>query len=196
MSQGVSAEDAEDWVDKYSTQMYRFALTRVKDQDVAEEVVQEAFLAAWKSKSSFSGRSSEKSWLFGILKHKILDYFRQLKKRGEIEIGDPGEWEAAENLFQSNGLWKTPPSSWGINPEQAAQNLQLLEALNKCVESLSDRFKSLFLLKEMDGLTADEICDQLEIKPANLWVMMHRIRNRLKTCLESNFEFSQGELSK
>ena len=196
MSQGVSAEDAEDWVDKYSTQMYRFALARVKDQDVAEEVVQEAFLAAWKSKSSFSGRSSEKSWLFGILKHKILDYFRQLKKRGEIEFGDPGEWEAAENLFQSNGSWKTPPSSWGINPEQAAQNLQLLEALNKCVESLSDRFKSLFLLKEMDGLTADEICDQLEIKPANLWVMMHRIRSRLKTCLESNFEFSQGGLSK
>jgi RNA polymerase sigma-70 factor (TIGR02943 family) len=196
MSQGVSAEDAEDWVDKYSAQMYRFALTRVKDQDVAEEVVQEAFLAAWKSKSSFSGRSSEKSWLFGILKHKILDHFRQLKKRGEIEFGDPGEWESAESLFQSNGLWKTPPSSWGINPEQAAQNLQLLEALNKCVESLSDRFKSLFLLKEMDGLTADEICDQLEIKPANLWVMMHRIRNRLKTCLEANFEFSQGELSK
>jgi RNA polymerase sigma-70 factor (ECF subfamily) len=196
MSQGISAKDAEDWVDKYSTQMYRFALTRVKDQDVAEEVVQETFLAAWKSKSSFSGRSSEKSWLFGILKHKILDYFRQQKKRGEIEFGDSEDWESAENLFQSNGLWKTPPSNWGINPEQAAQNLQLLEALNKCVESLSDRFKSLFLLKEMDGLTADEICDQLEIKPANLWVMMHRIRGRLKTCLESNFEFSQSEFSK
>ncbi len=196
MNQGLSEEDAEDWVDKYFTQMYRFALTRVKDQDVAEEVVQETFLAAWKSKESFSGRSTEKSWLFGILKHKILDYFRQVKKRGEIEFGDPGEWESAENLFQANGLWKTPPSSWGINPEEAAQNVQLLEALNQCVENLSDRFKSLFLLKEMDGLTADEICDQLEIKPANLWVMMHRIRSRLKTCLESNFEFSQSGLTK
>jgi len=196
MNQGVSSEDAEDWVDKYSTQMFRFALTRVKDQDIAEEVVQETFLAAWKSKDSFSGKSSEKSWLFGILKHKILDHFRQLKKRGEIEFGDPGEWETAENLFQANGKWKAPPTSWGIDPEEAAENLQLMEALSKCVENLSDRFKSLFLLKEMDGLTADEICDQLEIKPANLWVMMHRIRSRLKTCLETNFEFLQDGLGK
>ncbi len=196
MEKGLSAEDAEGWVDKYSTQMYRFALARVKDQDIAEEVVQETFLAAWKSKESFSGRSTEKSWLFGILKHKILDYFRQLKKRGEIEFGDSEDWETAENLFQTNGKWKTSPSSWGIDPEEAAQNLQLLEALNRCVESLSDRFRSLFWLKEMDGLSADEICDQLDIKPANLWVMMHRIRNRLKTCLESNFEFSQSGLSK
>lgn len=112
MSQGVSAEDAEDWVDKYSTKMYRFTVARVKEQDVAEEAVQETFLADWKSKSSFSVRSSEKSWFFGVFKHKILDYFRQLKKRGEIEFWDPGEWEAVENLFQSNGLWKTPPSSW------------------------------------------------------------------------------------
>lgn len=176
--------DSELWVERYADQMYRFALLRVKDPDSAEEIVQATFLAAFKSRNSFAGQSSEKSWLFGVLKHKIMDHFRDLKKRQIFDLIQEDDPDPYEDAYDHKGNWKNPPRNWGINPEKAVENKQLFETLSQCVEELSDKFRRLFILKEIDGYDSKQICKELGIQPTNMWVMMHRARNQLKKCME------------
>lgn len=179
----VNKIDAELWVDRYADQMYRYSLARVKDPDAAEEIVQATFLAAFKSIDSFAGQSSEKSWLFGILKHKLMDYFRDLKK-SRLLIPYEDDLASGEDVYDHRGNWKEPPRSWAINPEQALENKQLAEALIQCVDELPEKFRRLFILREIDGYSSEQICNELNIQPTYLWVMMHRARNHLKRCME------------
>ena len=179
--------DTDQWVDLYGDMMYRYTLLRVRNPHEAEEIVQSTFLAALSSLASFEGRSSEKSWLFGILKHKILDHFRFLKKNKIYESISPEDGEdPMEAAYDSqNGAWMTPPGSWDLDPPQALENTKLREALNHCLGGLSEKFRHVFVLKEVDGLESDAICKELGIKPTNLWVILHRARNQLKLCLEA-----------
>ncbi|MFQ5673399.1 MAG: sigma-70 family RNA polymerase sigma factor [Nitrospinales bacterium] len=179
--------DTDLWVERYGDQMYRYTLLRVKYPESAEEIVQETFLAAYKSRNSFAGKASEKSWLFGILKHKIMDHFRELKKHQIFDLIQEDDPDPYEDAYDHKGNRKNPPRNWGINPEKAAENKQLLRALGQCVEELPDKFRRLFILKEVDGYSSEYICKELDIQPTNLWVMMHRARNQLKKCLETNW---------
>lgn len=177
--------DTSLWVDRYGDTMYRYTLVRVQDSGAAEEIVQTAFFAALQAKESFAGRSSEKSWLFGILKHKIMDHFRAKKKTFSLDLSsedpaDPYSYDAA-------GHWKQLPQNWNIDPEKAVENKQLAEALSSCLEGLSEKFRRIFILREIEGLSSEEICNEFNIKPTNLWVMLHRARNQLKKCLEARW---------
>ncbi len=176
--------EPQQWVENYADMMYRFTLVRVKDPEVAEELVQATFFAALKSQHSFAGRSSEKTWLFGILKHKTMDYFRSSKKNISIDLtaeeSDRIHFDAAEHMVPK-------PVNWNMDPEKAAENKELAQILAKCMKGLPEKFHRVFVLKEMDGLSSDEICKEFNIKPTNLWVILHRARNQLKLCLESNW---------
>ena len=174
--------DSSLWVDRYGDVMFRFTLARVKDPVVAEEIVQITLVAALQSQSSFAGRSSEKSWLFGILKHKILDHFRELKKTRNFELTPEDDQDPFE--YDASGHWKEMPQKWDLNPEKATENQQLSQALAHCLDNLSDKFRQVFVLKEIEGLSTEEICKDFNIKPTNLWVILHRARNQLKKCLE------------
>ncbi|MFQ5483025.1 MAG: sigma-70 family RNA polymerase sigma factor [Nitrospinaceae bacterium] len=176
--------DCDQWVDRYGDMLYRYTLVRVKDADAAEEIVQIALVAALQAQNSFQGRASEKSWLFGILKHKILDHFRQVKQRRNFEVLAEDDQDPYENAFDAAGHWVHPPRQWTLDPEKAAENNELTEALTHCLHHLSEKFRTIFVFKEIEGWPSEDICNEFNIKPTNLWVILHRARNQLKKCLE------------
>ena len=176
--------EPEKWVQKYADMLYRYTLVRVKDPDVAEELVQSTFFAALKSQHTFSGKSTEKTWLFGILKHKTMDHFRNAKKNINLDISDS---DTDRIQFNTSGYMTPSPNNWNMDPEKATQNKELAEVLAKCLNGLSEKFHRLFVLKEIEGLGSEQICKEFDVKPTNLWVILHRARNQLKLCLESNW---------
>ncbi|MBC8287790.1 MAG: sigma-70 family RNA polymerase sigma factor [Nitrospinae bacterium] len=177
--------DPQKWVELYADMMYRFALVRVKDPEAADELVQATFFAALKSQHTFAGKSSEKTWLFGILKHKIMDHFRSSKKHISIDLTSN---EGPDRIkFDSSGHMSPKPGNWNIDPEKAAENNELAQVLAECLKALPKKYHKLFILREIDGLSSDEICKEFNIKPTNLWVILHRARNQLKLCLETNW---------
>jgi len=174
------------WVEQYGDMLYRYTLVRVKDPDAAEEIVQVTLLAALQAKDSFQGRSTEKSWLFVILKHKILDHFRDLKNHRTYELTSEDGADPLENAYLQNGQWANAPKNWDTDPYKAAENSQLVEALSMCLDKLSEKFRNIFVLKELEGLPSEEICKEMGIQPTNLWVILHRARNQLRKCLETS----------
>jgi RNA polymerase sigma-70 factor (TIGR02943 family) len=176
--------DPEKWVENYADMLYRYTLVRVKDPDVADELVQVTFFAALKSQHTFASKSTEKTWLFGILKHKTMDHFRSTKKNINVDITDT---DADRIQFDTTGHMTPSPNNWNVDPEKATENKELAQVLAKCMNGLSEKFHRLFVLKEIEGLSSEEICKEFNVKPTNLWVMLHRARNQLKLCMESNW---------
>jgi len=174
--------DANQWMDRYGDLIYRYTLVRVKDQGATEEIVQVTFLAALQAAHTYAGRSSEKSWLFGILKHKIMDHFREIKKNRSFDLSPNDDPDPCG--YDSMGNWKKFPQDWRLDPEKSAENQELTEMLALCLDSLPDKFRQIFVLKEIDGVSTEQICNEFNIKPTNLWVILHRARNQLKNCLE------------
>jgi RNA polymerase sigma-70 factor (ECF subfamily) len=175
--------NADRWVDDYGDALFHFALARVKDKDVAEELVQETFLAAVKAQERFKGRSSEKTWLFGILKHKVIDHYRKRKSTvfARDLVSDPDNIDA---FFNSKGGWHTRPAHWRTNPGKAHENREFLDHFYQCLADLPQRNADAFVYREIDGLSTAEICKRLDITPNNCWVMLYRARMLLRKCLE------------
>lgn len=182
--------EAERWVDEYGEILYRFALLRVGNPTVAEDLVQETFVAALKSQNSFRNQSSPQTWLIGILKHKILDHFRAQGKTISIE-------ETTLSSTMDSPAPKIPVKEWSITPEKIVEESAFREILQNCLNRLPEKAKQIFLLREIDEVETGELCKIFGITPTNLWVMLHRIRNQLKSCLEKNWFFapspSKGE---
>ena len=176
--------DNNQWVDLYGDALFRFTLIRVKDEDLAEEIVQNTFLGALKSQESFAGNSTEKTWLFGILKNKIREHYRELQKNRKYNLQLEDDRDPCEQEFDGKGHWQALPVNWGINPQKAAENKELTEVLSKCINILSDKFRHLYVLREIEGLSTERICADLNISQSNLWVILHRCRNQLKKCFE------------
>lgn len=175
----------EDWVDLYGDNLFRYALHRVKETTTAEELVQETFLAAMRAKDRFKGRSSEKTWLFAILKHKIIDFYRS--KSQEMIGTEVEEWlESKDDYFNENGDWHIKPQVWAFNPEKAFEFKQFLDLFYQCLAKVPHRLAETFVYREIDGLTTREICKILEISTTNCGVMLYRARMLLRQCMESN----------
>lgn len=178
--------DPEDWVDRYGDHLYSYALFRLGDHALAEDAVQETFMAALRSRESFSGRSSERTWLTGILKHKIVDCIRKIsRERPWKEIENLSE--KAEPVFDEKGRWIQGPSRWPASPRKLLEKKEFWEALKKCLSELPPRLGQAFLLREMDEMKTDKVCKALGITTTNLWVMIHRARLNLRRCLEVNW---------
>jgi len=177
------------WVEAYGDVLYRYALSRLRDPQVAESIVQEALLAALESRASFAGRSSERTWLVGILKHKIYDHFRRQAREPSFE--DVEELQEAEVSFTPQGRWLQEPGRWDPSPEVALEDAQLWAALDRCVEALPPRLAQIFTLREMEGIKGPELCKLLGITTTNLGVMLYRARARLRSCLEQSYFSTQ-----
>lgn len=175
--------DAEAWVDNYGDALFHFAKARVKDRNVAEDLVQETFLAAVQSMDRYQGKSSEKTWLFGILKHKIIDYYRKKKNIVNIQdfIEDPNRLEA---FFNAKGSWKIRPSNWRVNPVKAHEIKEFLDHFFRCLSGLPQRTADIFVHREIDGLSTPEICKLFGITENNCWVILYRARMLLRKCME------------
>jgi len=180
--------DPERWVEEYGDALFGFASARVRDRAIAQDLVQETFLAAIKARGSFAGRSSERSWLFGILRNKLADYYR-LQNR-EVALTDPETPLAEEQgAFGTSGVgregWvmKLAPKAWET-PDETLVSKEFHEVLKSCLSRLPDKVAQVFLLREIDGVASEEICKDLGVSPNNLWVMLHRARMGLRRCLE------------
>lgn len=179
----------ETWVDQHGDCLFRYALMRVRNETVAEEIVQETFLAALKSYSAFDGKSSERTWLTGILKHKMIDHFRKCSRQIAFDSLDGLPVESSD-LFQKNGEWvdhfdfDRGPIDWGTNPARIFEDSQFQQTFQQCLLHLPDRLSAAFTLREMEELSSEDVCKVLGISTTNLWVMLHRARAQLRKCIE------------
>jgi RNA polymerase sigma-70 factor (ECF subfamily) len=178
--------DPSDWVDRYGDYLFRYAMLRVRDRSAAEDLVQETFLAALKSRESFSGGSSEATWLVGILKHKVADHFRHQAREAPANDGDLRE-PFDPSPFDRSGHWASGPADWGGNPADLHRQREFLRQLTKCLSGLSPRQANAFTLREIEGADTREICKVLNVTETNLWVILHRARTLLRRCLETRW---------
>ena len=180
--------DPAQWVDLYGNYLYRFALGRIRNTQDAENVVQETLLAAFKARESFSGRSSERTWMIGILKHKIIDYFR--KKYREVPVTDlqtRQEQATIDSFFDQTEHPLKYPSDWTADPRALSETNEFWAVMEACLKKLPQTTALAFSMREIDSMKTEEICHILNITPTNLWVMMHRARLQMRGCLETHW---------
>lgn len=178
---------AEQWLNEHGSALYRYALLHMRNAHRAEEAVQETLLAALQAYDRFAGGGSVRTWLIGILKHKIIDQFRRDAREVPLEDTESivDQNDSDEDTFTEAGRWRNRPASWG-NPEQLLENRQFLQILQHCLEYLPKRHARLFMLREVMEQSTEEICEELSITPSNVWTMLHRARLELRQCLEKN----------
>jgi DNA-directed RNA polymerase specialized sigma24 family protein len=145
--------EPEKCVKNYADMLYRYMLVRVKDPDVDDELVQATLFATLKSQHTFAGKSTEKKWLFGILKHKTMDYFRSAKKNINLNITDA---DANRIHFDITGHMTSSPNNWNVDAEKATENKELAQVLAKFMNGLLEKFHLLFVLKEIEGLSSEK----------------------------------------
>jgi RNA polymerase sigma-70 factor (TIGR02943 family) len=182
------AVDPERWVADYGDALFGFAAARVRDRAIAQDLVQETFLAAIRARQSFAGRSTERSWLFGILRNKLTDQYRlQSRETALADLDAPFPEE--QGAFHEHGLgrdgWvgRMAPKSWET-PDEVLVNKEFQAALKRCLSGLPDRVAQAFRLREIEAAPPEETCKELGVSPNNLWVMLHRARMGLRRCLE------------
>lgn len=178
--------DPAAWVDLYGDALYRFALARVNDVSTAEDLVQETFLAAIKGRERFKGQSTRKTWLMGILKHKIIDHLRR-KYREPVAASVDVDDDALDHLFDTRGHWQVKPAVWAQNPRKIIEQKEFLDIFYRCLAQIPSRLADVFLKREIDGLSTEALCKVLDITATNSWVMLYRARMRLRRCLEAKW---------
>jgi RNA polymerase sigma-70 factor (ECF subfamily) len=168
--------------------LLRVAQLQLRDHDAAEDVVQDTLFAALTGRDGFSGRSSLKTWLTGILKHKIVDAIRRKQRQPIIAstFDEEIDLEDFDPLFRDDGGWATPPAEWG-DPESALSRREFFDMLDFCLEKLPPNTARVFMMREVMELNTDEICKELAITANNLWVILYRARMALRQCLEQNW---------
>lgn len=169
--------------------LLRFARLQLRNEAWAEDAVSETVLAALAKPQAFQARSQLKTWLVGILKHKIIDAIRLRQREVMLDAGS-GDDQNADLLehmaFKADGHFAEKPADWG-NPEQDLNNRQFMTVLDACAEKLPPTQARLFLMREWLEMPSDEICKELDLTPTNLYVQLHRARLRLRECLELNW---------
>ena len=175
--------NSSKWVELYGDILFRFCLLRVRDASAAEDIVQETFLSALKSRESFKGQSTEKSWLIGILKHKIMDYYRK-NSRDEDFNNLVKEEDGFDSFFSQQYKETHSHPTWGKDPSKNAENEEFMKVFHKCLKNIPPKLAQVFTMRELDNIPTEQICKELNITPTNVWVILHRARMGLKNCLE------------
>ncbi len=183
-----SAVDPCGWIEQHGDYLYRFALAAVRQREAAEDLVQETLLAAWRGRAEFSGQSSERTWLTAILKRKAADWLRR-RVRERIQAGTNETPDTfADGLFDRRGEWKVAPGRWRRNdPAQPAEREEFWAVMYSCLGKLPARLHEAFTLRYFDETASEAICQELGLSPSNLWVMLHRARLRMWSCLSQNW---------
>lgn len=166
--------------------LFRYALLQLRDSALADDAVQETLLAALQSAAGFEGKAGLRSWLIGILKHKIADHWRRsARETGESDFDRPEDDDGLteEDFFMGNGHWNNGPKNWA-DPESALKQQEFWAIYEICQSNLPPKMARVFMLRELVGLEASEVCRETGLSDANYWVTMHRARLRLRECLE------------
>ncbi len=174
----------ENWVDRYSDYLYNYTIVRVNDHEIAQDLISETFLAGLKSKANFKGEASERTWLISILKRKIIDHYRKInsnKGKAEIRVNYSDE--------DSEGDWleERVKDPFDKTAEDNLENEELGLAILNCMENLDERQSKIFKMKTIENFDTEAICNEFDITPSNLWVIIHRARRSMAMCLEKNW---------
>jgi RNA polymerase sigma-70 factor (ECF subfamily) len=167
--------------------LYKFAMVQLRDESRSEDAVQETLVAAIQGAKNFSGGSSVRTWLIGILKHKIIDHFRKASREQSLDTGDDEtQLDDIDALYKEDGHLIEPPCAWA-NPEDALSQAKFFEVLERCMEGLPKNTARVFMLREVMGTDTDEICRELSITSNNCWVLLYRARMTLRECLQQRW---------
>jgi RNA polymerase sigma-70 factor (ECF subfamily) len=171
-------------LEQHREALLRYAQKQLRNEAWAEDAVSETLLVALEKPHSFAGNAQLRTWLTGILKHKVID---QIRKHGrEMSLTPEDDQDIDELLFAADGHWREAPQDWGDPQAQLGQR-QFMTVLDACVERLPGLQGQVFMMREWLELDADDICKQLAISSTNLWVLLHRARLRLRDCLQLNW---------
>lgn len=168
------------WVDAYADALFRYALTRLRRRQDAEDAVQDTLLAALQGHREFRGESAELTWLIGILRNKVIDRIRLASREVMIAV------ESMEDWCGPTDRWLHAPKQWSGDPSRLVENGEFWDQIRTCFAGLPERQAQVFALRTFDELEADEICQQTGLTTTNLWVLLHRARTGLRACLEGS----------
>jgi len=186
MSQTISEDVnavAAKWVEDQGDYLFNFAIGQVRDTDVAEDLVQETFLAALKSQETFSGRSSERTWLVGILRHKIYDHLRKTYRECAARV-EPLPATDADAGFGDSMAWIHEMATEATSPSRRIELAEFREHLERAMGKLPTRIAQVFQLYSIEERPNQEVCERLNISESNMWVMSHRARKQLRAELD------------
>ena len=193
MSEEKHILEPHRWVERYGDYLYNYAIVRVNDQEKAEDIVQETFLAGLKAKDNFQGKSSERTWLISILKRKVIDTYRKQYASKETSMGayeqdiSDGDFYRDEDPFKGHWLEGKGPHSHSLMPDGELEQEELMKIIQWCISHLPPNLASAFVMKMIDEAESDEVCKELGITPSNLWVMLHRARLKMRQCIENKW---------
>ena len=173
------------WVDTYADYLFNYAVTRVSDAEIAKDLVQETFFAGLKSAKNYKGDAAERTWLIAILKRKVIDHYRKINsKKGKAEV----RMNYSSNS-DSEGDWleEQVADPFSTMNNNVLENEELGEAIQLCISKLPKKQSKVFVMKTIQGIDTEDICNELKINPSNLWVMIHRARTALMDCLNKNW---------
>jgi RNA polymerase sigma-70 factor (ECF subfamily) len=184
-----SSLNATEWVDEYGDYLYRYAFSRLRDREAAEETVQETFVAALRNIDQYQAKGTERAWLLGILKRKIIDLIRTRNRTTSLAGEDSND--PSEALFDQAGHWREGARSEELAPLDSLEREEFWRILRGCLETLPSRQSDVFVLREMEDQNTEEICKELEITASNLWVILYRARLQLSNCMKSRWRQDQ-----
>jgi RNA polymerase sigma-70 factor (TIGR02943 family) len=190
---GKHSLNPQNWVEEHGDYLFNFTIVRVNDREKAEDLVQETFLAGLKAKDNFQGKSSERTWLISILKRKIIDTYRKQYSSKVSSMADyeqditDGDFYRTEDPFKGHWLEGKGPHSNSLLPEGEMEQEELREIISLCIKNLPPNLSAAFVLKMIDEADSDEICKELGITSSNLWVMLHRARLKMRSCVENKW---------
>ncbi|MCE3228065.1 MAG: polymerase subunit sigma-24 [Bacteroidetes bacterium] len=179
------------WVERYSDYLYSFAYYRVNNQELAEDLVQDAFLSALNARDTYKGQASEKTWLVSILKNKIIDHYKKASTRNESPLQlSSVEAPSYDYYFnkQKKGHWQpdSKPKDWDEAQHQP-ETKEFFNILEKCLDSLPAKWRGVFTMSLLDDNDSPVVCKEFNLTSSNFWVIMHRAKLQIRECLEKNW---------
>lgn len=193
----MKAEDTilnpNEWVSKYSDELFSYAMYKTGKQELAEDLVQDTFLAGLKGIDTYKTLSSEKTWLFSILKHKIADHYRKASTRFEFSdtklSSKDSDTSFLSSFFNEDGEWleNSVPHKWGSDNSLPIEEKEFQNVLSGCLGKLPENWHEVVKQKFIDENDAKEICKELNLTATNYWVIIHRAKLVLRKCLEINW---------
>ncbi|OAB25291.1 RNA polymerase sigma-70 factor, ECF subfamily [Flavobacterium fryxellicola] len=177
----------EQWVNQFSDELYSWAFFKTSSKEVAEDLVQDTFLAAFHKIDTFQGKSQPKTWLFSILNNKVIDYYRLSARttKKNFSLTENSGYELSDGLFNTHGCWKTNDinAAWDQDQE-LLDNPEFNSIMENCMDDLPQKWKLAVTSKYLSDKKTETICQELEITASNYWQIVHRSKLLLKKCLE------------
>ncbi len=176
---------------EHALALYGYAYARLRNHHLAEDLVQDSLIAAWKSRENYQGGAALTSWLTGILRHKMMDHHRSASRRPVESLDARAERNGStKDLFSDSGDWAIDPNH-GMHelmqsPAKAAQNSDLRKWITLCMEKLPDRLHILFTAREVDELPVADAAKVAGVTAGSAAVLLTRARQMLRLCLQES----------